>query len=452
MVSNYRKSPGRFGEIDNELGIERPPVRPSIAFPNARNALHAPGSESVSPSMEKSDSTPTTTLCLSTTDADDLSSLGDDPSILEILFPASLIKVTSQEQVNETNSPTAVTRTMTTLMDLFQPTESSSTQQRQSDIDAINQVTLQSEPLSDALKEKKKKKKEKKKKKRSSEGCHDDKKTVDTMETKKSKDEQSKTKKKKSKENSTSGDTKKTKKKKKKSPTDPSSPHVTSSSKEPTKKEKKKKSKSDISPLELNVDKSQEKKQKKSSKGKAVIPSSTHQELDNERSIAKGKSACREKSSSHNDNSLDISPNKKDDNGRKGNKRKSASGDFRSESDAIRDETKNSASSPTFDSMLVAPDEKADDHSFDERSFFSCARSTFTYDCFDLPDSTKHHRDEPPKDIRWSRGTPNRALEFAIASVPKERSTERNPMVTKKSKGHFLKRFFGELHVTQDCQ
>lgn len=426
MVSNYRKSPGRFGEINNEVGIERPPVRPSIAFPNARNVLHGLGSESAAFSMENSDSTPTTAICLSSTDADDMSSLGDDPSILAILFPVSPGPPNvSCEDAKATNSH-STRQTMTTLMDLFHPTESHS--------------NGDPEPASDVVKKKKKKKK--------SPDEHAVKKTKD-----KKKKSKSKTKESKSKEDDeyTNAKKKQGNKKKKLSPIEPSSPHDNTSSNEPVKKTQKKIRKSEVSPLEVTVEKKSEKKQKKT-KGEAVIPSQTRQELKGEWSTSKEKSTGPKKSSSQKDSSPDWSPATKRKQGHKSAKGRGATDDFKSRPLCTSTESSNSNSRPLRDSKIVQVQGKADDCSCDERSYYSCARSTITYDCFDLPDSVKHFKDNLPTattDIGQSSGTQHRTLELAIALVPKERVTERNPKVIKRSNGHFLKRIFGE---SQGCQ
>lgn len=450
MTSNYRKSPGRFGEIGNEVGIERPPVRPSIAFPNASNALRNFGSESGPPSMESSDSTPTTALCFSTTEADDMSSLGDDPSILAVLFPTTPTKSISDDVIATSSQTTS--QTMTTLMDLFHPTDSPSEQQLQWNVDVVDKGTIDPDPLSEVVKKKKKKKT-----KKPDENLV--KKTKVTSENKKSKGEKSKAKVNKSKEDATSTKTKKKERldreKKKSSPSDPSSETGIKSSKDPTKKETKKSRKSDSSPLQLNQ--KEEKKLKKSIKADVVVPSSTHEKLkNNDESKSKRKTTTREKSSSQTDRSPGVSPATKDINGPKSCKRKSASEDIKSRPLCISSIESNNSTSPTrLDSMLVSMDEKADDCSFDARSYYSCARSTFTYDCFDLPDSTKLYNDDrltPATGIGGLAGTPNRTLELAIASAPKERPTGTDPKVQKKSKGHFLKRLFGENHSNQGCQ
>lgn len=80
MVSNYRKSAGRFGENDDADSDDRPPLRPSLtACPNAAKIIEkSQTSEALAVWEEKSDPILTQMFCPMTISDDDMSSLGNE--------------------------------------------------------------------------------------------------------------------------------------------------------------------------------------------------------------------------------------------------------------------------------------------------------------------------------------------------------------------------------------
>lgn len=177
IMSNYRKSSGRFGEIDDESGVERPPLRRSVALPNARaNLEDFPIVNNNNMTCRVLDNIPlirTEESYLTSVEPDDMSSLGDDPSVIDVALQTTTMRVVllprceiskppipESEQHNLTESTgnrtsqTMMESSMTIFMDLFRPLEAS-TKDFQSQSNVIEDESNNHQPKKDISKKKK---------------------------------------------------------------------------------------------------------------------------------------------------------------------------------------------------------------------------------------------------------------------------------------------------------
>ncbi len=450
MAANYRKSAGRFGEIGNESGVQRPPMRPTIAFPNARIVLDRP---TVSPTVHSVDDTSSILaqeFYLSSVETDDMSSLGDETSFLGVILPATIpfhriagpnATTAFDKEVSTTDTNTTsqtMESSMTTLMDLFSPVETSTEvlQPPPGDIiedDERDIVVTDPKPTSEVPKKKTKKKRPEEKTS----------KTLDLESDQKTKDGKLKKKRKKPKVDEKGGASRtkdkleRTKKKlavKEIVPeSDPSSSSGVSS-KEPEKRTKKKSRKTQASTTDVKKDGSKQKEQTESCNQEGVVTYSGKEKSKGEGSKPKGKVGSRKKK--HPTEISDFSPIE----------RAGGQNDimYIPEEVASRplgaDETSHypTVASTHDESLLRLASEHFDDHFFEDSSSLSGKNSTHPTQTVVLPGLKR--RMGMTRKGQQSGEAPPRTLELAIASKPKIRPRVKDEQIPKKAQTRFLQK------------